>query len=74
MILALHVRRRRHRRLMDQAKYHSDLSVWFRKDDATRRWDQLDHAMGALTRCGCPRSVWPESVQQLILSTGKGEK
>lgn len=76
MILAIHLRRPRHRRLMTEAsiqvlasKMHVDRAN--RSGDPTQGvmgWHRLQAAVRAVVECRCPRDQWPLNVQEAIPS------
>lgn len=85
MIEALHVRRDKHKRLMREAQHLIQLSridaatsnayslAGFRTTGdfyAKMGWEEVRSAIDTLVRCGCPRDLWPETVQTAIPEAG----
>ncbi len=73
MILAIHLRRPRHRRLMTEASIQvaaSKAQVYRAKRDdpaeGMKGWARIQMAIRTVVECGCPREQWPTNVQEAI--------
>ena len=70
MKLWLHARGGRHKRWMIEAESAVNASYHLTANgDPLAGWDKMRRATNMLAGCGCPSSLWPETVREAVTST-----